>query len=179
MRSSTLALGLVLCCFHFASAQPNVNAPHHEQLKELDYLVGTWKGNFDPPGSVPEGTVTLKCHWICHKTYLNIECTFVPNGADIVLNSFNLIIGYNGKTKSPHAWQLGLNGQLQMVVQLKEDGLKMEGKGDGIDGLSISQTVEYEFRSQDELITRTSGRTRNGEKLPQEDPIVFHRVRAD
>lgn len=62
-------------------------------------------------------------------------------------------------------------------VKSDKNGMQMAGTGTHIDGQSRSQTVTYEFRSQDESVTRTSDRKRGEETLAKEAPIVFRRIK--
>jgi hypothetical protein len=178
LHSVTL-IGLLAATIHAQEDGP----PHHKHLTFLNRLVGEWEGDFDPPGDVPAGKVHVECKWMCHKTYLSIEGTFTiddPDSGEVAfqLNPINLFIGYNGAVQSPYAWQLGLNGQLTMPIEVQKDGFVMRGQGHHINGDVISQTVTYTFRSDDELVSRTTERKRGEKKLEDEDPLTLRRIKA-
>lgn len=156
-------------------------APQYEHLKGLDPFIGVWEGKYDPPGEPPMGTVRVECKWIGSKSYFQFEATYSPDGVEvegqkIVLKPNNIFIGYSGKTKSPYSWHLAMGSHMDGPAEIQKNKIvmnKLERYGDS--GSKGSRSLTFELRG-DELVGGSTNIIRNGEKQPDEEPLVLKRV---
>jgi len=94
---------LILVIVSVAAAQGHGNKPP-EEMKGLDFLVGTWTGkqNFNNPGTPLVGDISLKVHSFAAGRFLEeLSATTLPNAKPTEVHHF---LSYNPTTKTYHAW---------------------------------------------------------------------------
>lgn len=153
-------------------------APHYEHLKDLEYFVGEWEGRYDPPGNVPPGMCYVSATWAGYKTYVHFKVTFTPDHSDVVLNPMTVIIGFNGKTQKPHAWDFGALSQAESAAEISKDKIVMANEGVSLQGDERSRTITYELRTADEMVVTNANIILKGEGQP-DDPVLTLKRKND
>ena len=99
----TWIAALLIATASIAAAQGHAN-PVPEEMKSLEFLVGTWNGkqNFNNPGSPLIGKLSVTVHAFGNGRFLEeVSHTTLPGKPPTEVHHF---ISYNPQTKSYHAW---------------------------------------------------------------------------
>ena len=165
----------------FCAAEPPqprpLVAPQYQALKDLEHFIGEWQGEYDPPGSVPKGICHVSAKWAGYKSYVHFKVTFIPGGTDIELNPMTMIIGFNGETKTPYAWDFGALSQATCQPKISADKIVMNNHGVNVRGDERSRTVTYHLQSPNKMLV-TNTQIKSGEdSKPDEPELTLTRVR--
>lgn len=153
------------------SEQPAPALPpsHHEQLKQLEWMVGNW---VDADGS---SSIESSCRWTTNRNFL--MRTFKVVIADRVDFEGTQIIGWDPSVSVIRSWTFDSDGGFGV-------GRWTEGENSWTvralhvlpDGRQASSTNIYDLIDDNTVQFRSVGRQVDGELLPSIDPVTVSRL---
>ena len=145
---------------------------HHEQLKGLDWLVGTW---------VDEGggeVITTECKWTRNQNFLVRSFTAsIGDHVDITGMQF---VGWDPARKQIRSWVFDSDGGLADGVWSQDgDRWLVKTKATLSDGKTASSTSILRPVDKDTFAWQQVSRTVDGELLPNIDEVVIVRGQSE
>ena len=175
-RTALFILSVVvsaLASFHAAAA-----ADPCEHLRQLDWIIGEWDGEYVLPNDVgpfPTGTVVTQCvevRWMFDDQFIFWHISMEADGrsADVRRE----ITGWDHEAKVLRHWGFGMTGRGEGTCKPTDDGLEILWSVVGATG---TRTGTGHLRRVDEitLVVQQRGITVNGEAVADLPPVTFRR----
>jgi uncharacterized protein (TIGR02246 family) len=145
---------------------------HHEQLKELAWLIGDW---VDRDG---EYAVKTSCRWTKNKNF--IARSFAVSAGDLVELEGTQVIGWDADKKVIRSWLFDSDGGFGVGVWSKSgDGWTIQALrvlSDGRKGSAVNVLTPIDENS---FTLESTGRAIGGEILPNIGPVTVVRATSD
>jgi uncharacterized protein (TIGR02246 family) len=145
-----------------------VVASHYEQLKALEWMVGSWTNESD------DSIVELDCNWTKNKNFLTRAFKVsIPDQIDF---SGMQIIGWDPVAKTIRSWTFDANGTFSEATWERRGARWfMRNRGVLADGRSATMINVMKQVDDNSLTWQTIERTAGGELLPNIDEILLVR----
>ena len=141
---------------------------HYEQLKELEWMVGTWED--DTEGA----KVATECSWAKNRNFLTRS--FSISVEDRIELSGMQIIGWDGSANTIRSWTFDSDGGFAEATWTKKgDRWYIQNKGVLPDGRKATAVNVIKPVDADSFTWQTVERTAGGELLPNIDEIMIVR----
>ena len=141
---------------------------HYEQLKPLEWFIGSW---VDQDDSV---RIETECKWTENKKY--ITRSFSVSSDEIVQMSGIQIIGWDAGSKQIRSWTFdSTGGHSQGVWSKSKDRWYIHKKGTTGDGLSTTAVNHVTPVDDDTFAFQSTQRTLAGKLLPNIDEVLVVR----
>jgi len=141
---------------------------HYEQLKELEWMVGTWED--DTEGA----KVETECSWTKNRNFLTRS--FSISVEDRIELSGMQIIGWDGSANTIRSWTFDSDGGFAEATWTKKgDRWYIQNKGVLPDGRKATAVNVIKPVDADSFTWQTVERTAGGELLPNIDEIMIVR----
>ncbi len=132
---------------------------HYEQLKVLEWMVGTWVDQDDA------ATIETECKWTKNRNFLTRSFS-ISVGDHIALSGMQ-IIGWDAATKSIRSWTFDSDGGFaEAAWTFKQDRWFIRNSGVLADGRKASAVNVLKPVDADSFTWQTVERTAGGELLP-------------
>lgn len=140
---------------------------HYEQLKALEWMVGSWTNE------TADAEVELECNWTKNKNYLTRAFKIAIGGQEI---SGVQVIGWDPAAKAIRSWTFDSNGAFaEGAWELKEGRWFIRNRGVLPDGQSATMVNVMKQVDDNSLTWQTIERTAGDELLPNIDEIQIVR----
>ena len=140
---------------------------HYEQLKALEWMVGSWTNE------TAGAEVELECNWTKNKNYLTRAFKIAIGGQEI---SGVQVIGWDPAAKAIRSWTFDSNGAFaEGAWELKEGRWFIRNRGVLPDGQSATMVNVMKQVDDNSLTWQTIERTAGDELLPNIDEIQIVR----
>ncbi len=141
---------------------------HHEQLKELDWLVGRWTDQDD------QATVVTECNWTKNKNFL--VRSFTVTIQDRIDMSGIQFIGWDPSSKQIRSWVFDSDGGFgQGTWERKGNRWYVKQKGVLYDGRDSSSVNVISYLDDNSCTLQSIHRMVDGELLPNIDEVVVNK----
>jgi uncharacterized protein (TIGR02246 family) len=141
---------------------------HYEQLKALEWMVGSWTNE------TAGAEVELECNWTKNKNYLTRAFKIAIPGQDEI--SGVQVIGWDPAAKAIRSWTFDSNGAFaEGAWELKEGRWFIRNRGVLHDGQSATMVNVMKQVDENSLTWQTIERTAGDELLPNIDEIEIVR----
>ncbi|MCE9606006.1 MAG: SgcJ/EcaC family oxidoreductase [Planctomycetia bacterium] len=141
---------------------------HYEQLKVLEWMVGTWVDDDD------NATITTECNWAKNRNFLTRSYS-ITVGDRIDLSGMQ-IIGWDASTKSIRSWTFDSDGGFaEAAWTFKKDRWLIRNTGILADGRKASAVNVMKPVDADSFTWQTIERTAGGELLPNVNEVQIVR----
>jgi len=148
--------------------EPPAAPSHHEKLKGLDWLVGTW---IDEEGGE---VIKTECKWTRNKNFL--VRSFTASIGDYVDITGMQFVGWDPARKQIRSWVFDSDGGLaEGVWKHKGDRWIVQTKATLADGKIASSTSILKPLGTDRFSWQQVNRTVDGELLPNLDEVIIVR----
>ena len=138
---------------------PEVIPTHYEQLKELEWMVGSWVDDAD------NAVVETECKWTKNRNFLTRS--FIVTVGDQIDMSGMQIIGWDAAAKQIRSWTFDSDGGFAEAVWThKKDRWYVHNKGVLADGQKATMVNIIKPLDKDSFTWQTTERTVAGELLP-------------
>ena len=138
---------------------PEVVPTHYEQLKELEWMVGSWVDDAD------NARVETECKWTKNRNFLTRS--FAVTVGDQIDMSGMQIIGWDAAAKQIRSWTFDSDGGFAEAVWThKKDRWYVHNKGVLADGQKATMVNIIKPLDKDSFTWQTTERTVAGELLP-------------
>jgi uncharacterized protein (TIGR02246 family) len=145
---------------------------HHEQLKELAWLIGEWVDQDD------EYSVSTSCQWTKNKNF--ITRSFAVSGGDLVDLEGTQVIGWDADKKVIRSWLFDSDGGFGVGIWSKRgDAWTIQALRvlpDGRKGTAVNVLTPL---GEDSFTLESTGRAIGGEVLPNVGPVTVVRTTSD
>jgi uncharacterized protein (TIGR02246 family) len=143
---------------------PEVIPTHYEQLKELEWMVGSWVDDAD------DARVETECRWTKNRNFLTRS--FAITVGDQIDMSGIQIIGWDAAAKQVRSWTFDSDGGFAEAVWThKKDRWYVHNKGVLADGQRATAVNIIKTLDKDSFTWQTTERTVAGELLPNVDEV--------
>jgi len=151
--------------------QSKEEAPsHYEQLKPLEWMVGSWVDKDDDDNA----TIETVCNWTKNRNFLTRSYT-VTVGDDVALSGMQ-IIGWDPSAKAIHSWTFDSDGGFSEAIwKQKGDRWYIPNHGVLADGRKATMTNIIKKIDDNSFTWQTIERTAGGEILPNIDEVLIVR----
>jgi uncharacterized protein (TIGR02246 family) len=141
---------------------------HYEQLKPLEWMIGTWVDNDDV------GAVQAECNWTKNKNFITRSFTVSIEG-QIDLSGMQ-IIGWDAGEKRIRSWTFDSDGGFA-EAQWSNQGNEwyVLKKGRTTDGRAVSAVNVMTYLDEDTFTFKSVQRAVDGELLPDIDEVMVVR----
>jgi len=137
---------------------------HHEQLKELEWMIGRWADQDD------EATVVTECNWTRNNNF--IARSFTVQIRDRIDMAGMQIIGWDPATKQIRSWVFDSDGGFgQGIWKKKGNRWYVQQSGVLPDGRKSSSVNIITYVDDKTCTLQSVNRTENGELLPNIDEV--------
>ena len=141
---------------------------HYEQLKSLEWMVGTWIDQDET------AQIETECSWTKNRNFLTRSFS-ISIGDRIELSGMQ-IIGWDASTKSIRSWTFDSYGGFNEADwTFKQDRWFIRNKGTLADGRKASAVNVMKPVHADSFTWQTVERTAGGELLPNVDEVLIVR----
>lgn len=141
---------------------------HYEQLKELEFLVGTWSNDTDGV------TIEIDCQWTANQNFLSRQYRVLIEGE--VDSSGLQIIGWDAKKNQVRSWLFDSDGGFVDGQWTKrDDGWIVQSVVTLADGASGSATSLIRSTESGDLAWRKFNRVLDGKLLPNTEELILQR----
>jgi uncharacterized protein (TIGR02246 family) len=141
---------------------------HYEQLKELEWMVGTWVD--DTEGA----QVETECNWTKNRNFLTRSFSITVE--DRIALSGLQIVGWDASAKTIRSWTFDSDGGFAEATWTKKgDQWYVQNKGVLSDGSKATAVNVIKPVDADAFTWQTVERTAGGELLPNIDEIMIVR----
>jgi uncharacterized protein (TIGR02246 family) len=149
--------------------EPAPPPSHYEELKELEWMVGSW---VDDSGGT---TIETECEWTKNQNFL--KRSFVLRvGEEINLSGIQ-IIGWDAANKQIRSWVFDSDGGFSDGKwSRKGNRWFIQQVGTLADGGQTTATNIITYLDNDTCTWQSTDRTVDGEMLPNVDEVMVHRV---
>jgi uncharacterized protein (TIGR02246 family) len=145
---------------------------HHEQLKELAWLIGEW---VDKDG---EHAIQTTCRWTKNKNF--ISRSFTVSAGDLVELEGTQVIGWDADKEVIRSWLFDSDGGFGVGIWTKDgDGWKIQALRVLPDGRKGSAVNELTPVDENSFTWESTGRAIGGEVLPNIGPVTVVRAASD
>jgi uncharacterized protein (TIGR02246 family) len=145
---------------------------HHEQLKELAWLIGEWVDQDD------EYAVKTSCRWTKNKNF--IARSFAVSAGDLVELEGTQVIGWDTDKQVIRSWLFDSDGGFGVGIWSKKgDGWAIQALRvlpDGRKGSAVNVLTRVDENS---FTWESTGRAIGGEILPNIGPVTVVRTTSD
>ena len=147
---------------------PESPPSHYEQLKELEWMVGTWEDD-------DENTqIKTECNWTKNRNFLTRSFTIVVG--DRIEMSGMQIVGWDAARKQIRSWTFDSDGGFAEATWAHHgDRWIVNNKGVLADGRKASAVNVIKAVDDDSFTWQTISRTAGGELLPNVDEVLVVR----
>lgn len=173
-----LLIVLCLCTLTAISTRGQERPPAYEHLKELESFIGTWSGDFDPPGDIPAGTLSMTFRWTGNRSYV---CADVLFGADSFpkgkqMNPEFIVIGYDADEQTTKSWHFLFAKQGKMTAQISPDQIILhQQRGEEGTEKFESQTKTFKLIGSGEMSITTVSVSGSNDSDSKRDEVVLLR----
>lgn len=141
---------------------------HYEQLKSLEWMVGTWTAESD------KAEVALECNWTKNKNFLT-RAFKIAGDNDSAFSGMQ-VIGWDAAAKKIRSWTFDSNGTFaEGTWELRGGRWYISNKGVLPDGRAATMVNVMKQVDENSFTWQTIDRTAGGELLPNIDEIVIVR----
>jgi uncharacterized protein (TIGR02246 family) len=145
-----------------------VIASHYEQLKALEWMVGSWTDESE------SAAVELECNWTKHKNFLT-RAFKISKGGESDLSGIQ-VIGWDPAAKTIRSWTFDSNGTFAEGTWENRGGRwYIRNRGVLPDGRTATMVNVMKPVDENSFTWQTIERTAAGELLPNIDEIVIVR----
>lgn len=167
------AIGALLIC---SAADANAQSKAPESIASWKPYIGQWQGKMESYGDRPAGVLRVNCKSIVGDSYLRFDTTFNPDGSDRTVNVESVLIGYDGRTKSAHAWCFARLAQAQCDIKMEGTNITMKDLTYvHATGTESVRTVSYELNEDDQFVIQITDVKHEGEEMPDWPTITLSR----
>ncbi len=143
-------------------------SPHYEQLKALEWFIGSW---IDEDENV---RIATECNWTKNKNF--ITRSFTVSTADNVQLSGIQIIGWDAGSKQIRSWTFDSDGGFAQGVWSKsKDRWYVHKKGTTASGETTTAVNHVKPVDDNTFAFQSTQRTLSGELLPNIDEVIVIR----
>ncbi len=136
---------------------------HYEQLKSLEWMVGSWTANSD------DADVELECKWTTNQNFLTRAFKFSSDDSNL---SGIQIIGWDPAAKTIRSWTFDSNGTFAEGKWEQRGGRWfIRNRGTLADGRAATMINVMKQAGGNSFTWQTIERTADGELLPNIDEI--------
>lgn len=144
---------------------------HYEQLKELEWIIGSWVDADD------QAQIDTTCQWTRNKNF--ITRSFTVSIRDRIDMAGMQIIGWDPKAKQIRSWVFDSDGGFAEGRWTKrENGWSVATSGVTSDGRSASSVNVITYVNDDQFQWRSEGRMVDGELQPNIDGVTVVRAQT-
>lgn len=141
---------------------------HYEQLKTLEWMVGSWVDEDD------QARVETECNWTKNRNFLTRSYSIVV-GDQIEMSGMQ-VIGWDPAAKTIRSWTFDSTGGFaEATWTFKKDRWHIHNKGVLADGRRASAINVMRPLDADSFTWQTLERTAGGELLPNIDEVLIVR----
>lgn len=145
---------------------------HYEQLKVLEWMVGSWVDKDDDDNA----TIETVCNWTKNRNFLTRSYT-ITVGDEIELSGMQ-IVGWDPAAKTIRSWTFDSDGGFaEATWENKKDRWYVRNHGILVDGRKATMTNVIKKIDDNSFSWQTIERTAGGEILPNIDEVVIVRER--
>jgi uncharacterized protein (TIGR02246 family) len=148
----------------------DVDAPpsHYEQLKTLEWMVGSWVDEDE------EARIETECNWTKNRNFLTRTYSIVV-GDQIEMSGMQ-VIGWDPAAKTIRSWTFDSDGGFaEATWTFQKDRWHIHNKGVLADGRKASAINILKPVDADSFTWQTTERTAGGELLPNVDEVLIVR----
>jgi uncharacterized protein (TIGR02246 family) len=146
--------------------------PHYEQLKELEWMIGTWVDQD------PESRIETTCQWTKNQNFMTRS--FMVTVKDRVEMAGMQIVGWDPATKQIRSWVFDSDGGFgEGVWSRKGNRWYVRTTGISPDGQKSSAVNIFTYIDKDTFTWQSVDRVAGGDLLPNIDEVVVVRQTAD
>lgn len=148
----------------------------HDSIASLTPYIGHWEGKMDAYEDRPPGTLRVSCKSIGGGNYLQFNTSFTPQGSEHGIDVENVLVGFSGRTNSPHAWCFAHAAQGDSDIKI--DGTRVTIKDltyIHADGNESVRTMEYALEGEDQYVVRITNVRHHGKGLPDWPTLTLSR----
>jgi len=143
------------------------NVSHYEQLKPLEWMVGSWTTAEGP------ASIQLECNWTANRNYLTRAFAIDLNGSTV---SGMQIIGWDPAAKAIRSWTFDSDGGFaEGSWSQRNDQWFVQNKGTLADGRSATMLNVLRAIDENAFAFKTLDRTAAGELLPNLPEVALVR----
>jgi uncharacterized protein (TIGR02246 family) len=144
---------------------------HYEQLKDLEWMIGTWIDGDD------QDRIETTCQWTRNKNF--ITRSFTVSVEDRIDLTGMQIIGWDPAAKQIRSWVFDSDGGFAEGRWTKRDNRwSITTSGTTSDGLKATSVNVITYVDDDRFKWQSVSRTTDGELLPNIDEVVVVRAPA-
>jgi len=148
--------------------EPEVIPSHYDQLKELEWMVGSWVDEDD------EISIVTECNWTRNKNFLTRSFTVSRQG-DVEMAGMQ-IVGWDAADKQIRSWTFDSDGGWSQGVWTKDgDRWYIRKRGVLADGKKASAVNTVKYIDENSFTFKSAMRTVGGEILPNIDEVLIVR----
>jgi uncharacterized protein (TIGR02246 family) len=150
------------------SKQPRPS--HYEQLKELEWMVGSWVDHDDDDNSV----ITTECNWTKNRNFLTrMYSVSVDNEVEMAGVQ---VVGWDPAAKAIRSWTFDSDGGFSEATWTRQ-GDRWFIRNNGVlgDGRKASAVNTIKKIDDNSFTWQTTERTAGGELLPNVDEVLIVR----
>jgi uncharacterized protein (TIGR02246 family) len=141
---------------------------HYEQLKTLEWMVGTWVDEDE------SASVTTECNWTKNRNFLTRSFSVAVEGR--IEMSGMQIVGWDPAAKTIRSWTFDSDGGFaEATWTFKKDRWHIHNKGVLADGRKASAVNIVRPVDANSFTWQTTERTAGGELLPNIDEVLIVR----
>lgn len=143
-----------------------VVSSHYEQLKDLEWMVGSWVDQDD------EATVVTQCHWTRNNNFLTRS--FTVQIQDRIDMAGMQIIGWDPATEQIRSWVFDSDGGFgEATWQKKDNRWYVQQSGVLPDGRKSSSVNIITYVDDNTCTLQSIDRTLDGELLPNVEEVTI------
>lgn len=141
-----------------------------DQLKELQWLIGTWQVDQS------QGSTKLELEWTENRNFIQSKCVSDRGGVQHVDKQ---IIGFDPRSKSIVSWHFDANGGFGYSKWTKQsDRWLVEFAGVAADGAATRATNVFTMKSPEEFTWQSTKQSADGMPIPDTEALSVKKIKS-